>query len=109
MGILTTDGVFYRVDGERIETGMTIRRYDDIAAKWFEGIVSNVSSYDHEQQSRNTHLSLAVQGYAPSPLVLGQQVEIVSKAELYNREMDERNRIILENREKPWLPFHDGE
>jgi hypothetical protein len=31
------------------------------------------------------------------------------RAERYNREMDERNRISAENREKPWLPFHDGE
>lgn len=28
---------------------------------------------------------------------------------VYNREMDERNRIAMENREKPWLPLHDGE
>lgn len=27
----------------------------------------------------------------------------------YNREMDERNRIIRENVEKPCLPLHDGE
>src|SRR5438105_3662851 len=31
------------------------------------------------------------------------------KAELYNREMDERNRISAENIDKPWLPIHDGE
>ncbi len=27
----------------------------------------------------------------------------------YNAEMDERNRIIRENVEKPWLPLHDSE
>jgi hypothetical protein len=27
----------------------------------------------------------------------------------YNRQMDERNRISYENRDKPWLPLHDGE
>lgn len=35
-----------------------------------------------------------------------EQAERVSK---YNQEMDEQNRIIFENRDKPWLPFHDGE
>ncbi len=35
--------------------------------------------------------------------------ELASKAEIYNLEMDIRNRIIVETREKPWLPFHDGE
>jgi hypothetical protein len=33
----------------------------------------------------------------------------VSKAELYHHAMDERSRISAENREKPWLPFRDGE
>lgn len=32
-----------------------------------------------------------------------------SKVEKYNQELDERNRILAENREKPWLPSHDGE
>ncbi|SRR6266536_636560 len=27
----------------------------------------------------------------------------------YNREIDERNRIAMESREKPWLPLYDGE
>ena len=31
------------------------------------------------------------------------------KVKKYNQELDERNRILAENREKPWLPFHDGE
>ncbi len=33
----------------------------------------------------------------------------VSEAELYNAMIDERNRIARENRDKPWLPLHDGE
>ena len=33
----------------------------------------------------------------------------VSKPELYNAMIDERNRIAYENREKPWLPLYDGE
>lgn len=35
--------------------------------------------------------------------------ELASKAEIYNIEMDIRNRINAKNREKPWLPLHDGE
>lgn len=35
--------------------------------------------------------------------------DLASKAELYNIEIDTRNRIIAESREKPWLPLHDGE
>ncbi|MFL5626339.1 MAG: hypothetical protein ACJ788_12175 [Ktedonobacteraceae bacterium] len=35
--------------------------------------------------------------------------ELASEAELYNLEMDARNRITVENRDKPWLPLHDGE
>ena len=36
-------------------------------------------------------------------------VEIASKAELYNLEMDIRNRMTAENRPKPWLPLQPGE
>lgn len=42
-----------------------------------------------------------------------QEVRQLSNAEReakrYNREMDERNRIVRENRDKPWLPFMEGE
>lgn len=31
------------------------------------------------------------------------------QAERYNREMDERNRLAYESRDKPWLPLYDGE
>jgi hypothetical protein len=47
--------------------------------------------------------------------VKGKHDEINSTAEAaervrrYNREMDERNRAVRENVEKPWLPLHDGE
>lgn len=41
MGILTNDGLYFRVDdGQRVEAGMVIRRYDEVAQSWFEGIVS---------------------------------------------------------------------
>lgn len=109
MAKLIIDEIGYFVDGQKLEPGMTIRRYDEIAGEWYEGAVRQVSSYHYETGERITGLSLVVGGYAPSPLQEGDTIEIVSKAELYNREMDERNRIIAENREKPWLPFHDGE
>lgn len=106
--IINEIGLYY-ADGQRVEQGMTIRRYDEVAGEWFEGEICNVSSFNHEKQQRITALSIAVKGYAPSPLQVGQEIEIVGKAELYNREIDKHNRIIAENREKPWLPFHDGE
>lgn len=31
------------------------------------------------------------------------------QAKRYSHEIDERNRISRENREKPWLPTYDGE
>jgi hypothetical protein len=30
------------------------------------------------------------------------------KIQAYNRDLDERNAIAAENREKPWLPSYDG-
>jgi hypothetical protein len=38
-----------------------------------------------------------------------QSYILETKVEHYNRQMDERNRIIRESVEKPWLPLHDGE
>jgi hypothetical protein len=40
---------------------------------------------------------------------LWYEQEPTNEAARYNREIDERNRINVENREKPWLPFSDGE
>lgn len=37
-----------------------------------------------------------------------QEVAQGQKVADYNRQMDERNRIIAESREKPWLPQYDG-
>jgi hypothetical protein len=88
---------------------MVIRRYDPIAEDWFEGEVGKVWGHDHETQSRRPFMALVVEGYAPSPLEEGQIVEIVSKAELYNREMDRSDEIFMKNREHPYLPLHDGE
>jgi hypothetical protein len=109
MAKLTFDEVAFYADGQKLEVGMTIRRYDEIDGNWYEGKLCQVSSWNYEKQQRISALSLAVEGYAPSPLQVGQIVEIVSQAELYNREMDKHDRIIAENRDKPWLPLHDGE
>lgn len=35
--------------------------------------------------------------------------ELTSEAELYNLEIEARNRAPMENREKPWLPLQPGE
>jgi hypothetical protein len=71
--------------------------------------VSRGPSYDHEKEQIVSGLALAVEGFEPSPLRAGDTIEIVSEAELYNREMKKRNRIRAESRDKPCLPFHDGE
>lgn len=109
MGKLVFDDIFYRVDGQRLEPGMTIRRYDPIAETWIEGEVGRISGYDHKHQQRIYTLCLVVEGYAPSPLVDGDMIEIIIEAERYNRAMDERNRMLQSSREKPWLPSYDGE
>ena len=100
MAKLISDDMGYFVDGQRLELGMTIRRHDEIAGEWHEGKVG----YHRETREHGTGLALVIEGYAPSPLQVGDSIEIVSEAELYNREMDKRNRILYENREKPWLP-----
>lgn len=104
MAKLIIDDIGYFVDGQKLDTGMTIRRRDAIDGQWYEGNVGKVISTHPDTYVQTSHLSLVVPGYAPSPLRVGDEVEIVSKAELYNREIDERNRISYENREKPWLP-----
>ncbi|SRR5258708_3178725 len=38
-----------------------------------------------------------------------EEARQAEQAARYNRELDERNRISAENRDKPWLPLHDGE
>lgn len=108
-GALVFDGIYWRVNERRLEPNAVIRRYDEIAGEWFEGTVGRVSSYDQGEQERVYSLHLVVAGYAPSPLQVGDIIEIVTESELYHREMDKRNQIFMENREKPWLPFHDGE
>ncbi len=91
MAKLKIDDVLgFMADGQRVEAGMTIRRYDEVAEDWFEGKVGSVSAYNFEQQQYVSSLALVVDGYAPSPLQEGDTVEVVSKAELYNREIDER-------------------
>jgi hypothetical protein len=55
------------------------------------------------------NLEKQVQQQRIAERLAGKVKEEQSEASRYNREMDERNRIIAENRDKPWLPFHDGE
>ncbi len=79
MAKLTIDETGYFVDGQKLESGMIIRRYDEIAGGWFEGEVGLVYGYDHKKQQRFPVLSLVVEGYVPSPLQKGDIIEIVSK------------------------------
>jgi hypothetical protein len=103
------DGIPYLTNGTKLEIGTVIRRFDEIAGDWFEGTVGKISGWDEKKKEATYALALVVEGYAPSPLQEGQLAEIVSEAELHQREMDKRNQIFMENREKPWLPFVDGE
>jgi hypothetical protein len=80
MAKLTIDEIGCFVNGQKLEPGMLIRRYDKVAKIWFEGEVRQISSYDYEKLQRVFSLSLAVEGYAPSPLQAGDTVEIVSKS-----------------------------
>ncbi len=104
MAQVNIDDMGYFVDDQKLEPGMVIRRRDEIDEHWYEGEVGQVTSTHPETYERTLSLALVVPGYAPSPLRVGDEVVIVSKAELYNREIDERNRIAHEHREKPWLP-----
>lgn len=38
---------------------------------------------------------------------LEQEAQESAKVVEYNRQMNERNRIAAQNRDKPWLPLHD--
>src|SRR5436305_4033178 len=97
--------VFHDVLGfmadEQLEIGMTIRRYDEAGCCWFEGVVDKVSGWNHEKQQMTSSYVLVVPGYAPSPLAEGQEVEIVSKAELYDRARAKEDEIFTANKPKP--------
>lgn len=66
------DGVHYRVDGQIVSTGMTIRK----ATAWTEGKVEFVDS----------QLCLISETGDPLPIEADDIVRIVSEAELYQRE-----------------------
>lgn len=79
MAKLTIDeNGYFVVDGQKLEPGAIIRRYDRYAPGWFEGEVGQISSWDFERQQRVYGLALIIDGFAPSPLYLGDTIEIVS-------------------------------
>jgi hypothetical protein len=55
---------------------------------------------------RNFKIALAALQVRRAPLPVS---ELASAAELYQLEMDARNRATVENRDKPWLPLQPGE
>lgn len=95
--IIEEDG-WTHIGGQKLDSRMTIRRYDEASHSWTEGKVSLVNGV-FCLLIAGTHLTLQN----------GDDIEIVSEAELYNREIDKRNHIVNENRAKPWLPLYDGE
>lgn len=77
MAKLTIDeNGYFVVDGQKLEPGAIIRRYDP--PFWFEGEVGQISSWDFEKKQRVYGLALIIDGFAPSPLYLGDTIEIVS-------------------------------
>ena len=76
MGQLEVNDGKYFVDGRELHAGMPIKRYDEVAKEWFEGKVGVVSSYNFDLKQYVSYLHLVVLGYAPSPLVAGDNVEV---------------------------------
>ncbi len=95
MAQLTTDGIFYHVDGQRIDDGMTVQRQDKATKEWAEGKIYMNSGLFY----------LHPDGAEPVPLQVGDTIRIVTAQELYNREEDKRNRMAP----KYGSPGYDGE
>ena len=91
MSNLIIKGGKYLVDGQELDTGMAIRRYDPIAQHWFSGEVGIVYGYIHETRERAITFGLVAPGYAPSPLVEGDEIEIMSDEEEAERAEDEES------------------
>ena len=71
----------YSVKDIPLAPGVRIRRWDTAAGYWFTGEVCIVHSFNHVTRVREPFLCLRVPGYAPSPLVDGDVVVIVSEGE----------------------------
>ena len=86
MAKVRIDALGYFGDGQKLESGMVIRRYDEIDGNWYQGTVGQISSYNYETRERVTGLALIVDGYAPSPMRDGDSIEIVSSSTMNNQE-----------------------
>lgn len=80
MGKLIIDNGKYLVDGQELKSGMDIRRYDPVAGRWFSGEVGIVHGKNFETGQRVVTFGLIGAGYAPSPLVLDDEIEILSES-----------------------------
>jgi hypothetical protein len=69
----------YLVNEQELSPGMLIRRYDSAAPGWFTGEVVIVYGYEHETKQRIQTMGLAVDGFAPSPLVEGDEIELIEE------------------------------
>lgn len=79
-------------DEEFIETGWKVVTYEGAQLFWHNALAP-VERWLREH------------GYVDT----GDGAHYSNDAARYNREMDERSRIVRENQPKPWLPFIDGE
>ena len=66
----------YLVNGCELVAGMAIQRYDLVAGEWYAGTVGIVSSYRFDQQ-RVSSMHLVVEGFVPSPLIAGDEIELL--------------------------------
>lgn len=74
--VILKDGKFM-VGSQELEPGMIILRKDRVSNEWFQGETCNVSSFDFQKRERLNHLSLSVPGYVPSPIIEGDEIEII--------------------------------
>ena len=72
--ISINEGRYYAGDVQ-LSAGMTILRLDSVDGNWYEGYIGRLTI------GEVSSLALVVEGYVPSPLQTGQEVEILSSEE----------------------------
>src|SRR5260221_8704020 len=71
-------------------------------------LVARATALQEAMEARPTQPKRAVRKNTSTPQTT-EEARQAEQAARYNAEMDERNRISAENRDKTWLPLHDGE
>jgi hypothetical protein len=76
----------------------TVEYSSDALPEWFKGLQSVV------EDETFTGMVITLGGGR-----VRYHISLANEVELYNQEVDKRNRKARENVEKPWLPVYDGE